>query len=493
MKKIPIQLKIILISALSLIMVLFYACSDGYDRIGVQNITIDKDELIVMVGDAEQLLATILPNNASNKKIEWMSSDTSIAEVNVKGEVIGVKEGETTVTAITDDGGKRVTCKVLITKKVYGVTAVKLNPVELTLVEGDAETLVAEILPEEALNKNTIWTIDNESVAQVNENGVVTAISEGEAIVTVTTEDGGRTAECKITVHRKGAVLGLKLDPTSLTLEPDDTQTINVTILPEDAINKNVVWTSDDESVAKVDGNGLVTAINPGIAIITATSEDGGKTATSTVIVKAVFKDDFNRANTGLIDVSASPNPIGSDWKIIAGYAQLLDQKLTMKTEHTGLRQGIMLNNAVGSKTKNGGSFKLSTDLNIDAAVNSGWVGLVINAKDAKEFYVLRTRPYAEGVASAVQFLATSDGGANWVAISSKTTDNLLPGNYHIELASNTPGEFNLHITKENGETYYEVTLFDSQARFKEGYIGYYVSGGSNVFYTFDNFSLEIE
>ena len=136
-----------------------------------------------------------------------------------------------------------------------------------------------------ATNKNISWKSDKPEIASVNANGKVTGVAEGEAIITVTTEDGDKTATCLVTVEAVPvvAVTGVTLNKTSLKLYTRDSETLTATVAPAGATNKNVIWTSSEPTVATVDANGKVTAKSTGIADITVTTEDGGKTATCRV------------------------------------------------------------------------------------------------------------------------------------------------------------------------------------------------------------------
>ena len=171
--------------------------------------------------------------------------------------------------------------------EVHDVTSVSLNKTSITLAVGDTKTLTATILPENATDKSVTWSSNNESVAIVNENGTITAIGVGNATITVTTNDGGLTATCEVTVDTIH-VTGVTLDKTSTTLAVGDTKTLTATILPENATDKSVTWSSNNESVAIVNENGTITAIGVGNATITVTTNDGGLTATCEVTVDTI-------------------------------------------------------------------------------------------------------------------------------------------------------------------------------------------------------------
>ena len=166
------------------------------------------------------------------------------------------------------------------------VTSVSLNSTSMELIEGSSQTLVATVSPSNADNQKVIWTSNNSSVATVTD-GVVTAIKAGTATITVKTDDGGKTATCNVTVVAKEIpVTSVSLDQTAVEITEGGEVTLNATVKPDDATNKNVTWTSSDESVAIVD-NGKITAVKEGTATITVKTDDGGKTATCNVTVVA--------------------------------------------------------------------------------------------------------------------------------------------------------------------------------------------------------------
>ena len=252
----------------------------------VTGMTLDKNSIELTEGDVTILTATVNPSNASNKNVYWTSSDQSIATVDNAGKVTAVKAGSATITVTTEDGGKTATCKVTVKAKVYPVTGVTLDKTSVELTEGDVTVLTATVTPSNASNKNVYWISSDSSVATVDNAGKVTAVKAGSATITVTTEDGGKTATCKVTVKAKVyPVTGVTLDKTSVELTEGDVTVLTATVNPSNASNKNVYWTSSDSSIATVDNTGKVTAVKRGKAVITATTEDGNKTATCTITV----------------------------------------------------------------------------------------------------------------------------------------------------------------------------------------------------------------
>ena len=264
----------------------------GGDEVRVTGVSLNKGSLALKVDDTETLVATISPSNATNKGVTWSSSNTSVATV-ANGVVTARAVGNATITATTADGGFTASCTVTVSAKdtpveVIPVKGVTLNKETLTLNIGDSETLIATVNPINATNKKVSWSCSNEDVAYV-ENGEVTAVSAGKATITVTTEDGNKTATCSVTVNEKSSgetvhVTGVSLNKNSLTLEVGGSEKLTETVIPENADVKAVKWSSNDESVAIV-SSGTVSAKAAGNAIITVTTLDGNKTATCAVTV----------------------------------------------------------------------------------------------------------------------------------------------------------------------------------------------------------------
>lgn len=193
------------------------------------------------------------------------------------------------------------------------VTGVTLDKTELTLAVGASETLTATVAPDNATNKTVKWTTGDQKIATVDDKGKVTAVAEGAAVITATTEDGEKKAECKVTVTPAGVpVTGITLDKEEITLAVGASETLTATVVPENATNKEVTWQSGKESVVTVDQQGKVTAVGQGTTTVTATTKDGGKTAYCKVTVTPVSNEEAERQkylaeNAALISDSSQP------------------------------------------------------------------------------------------------------------------------------------------------------------------------------------------
>ena len=224
-------------------------------------ITLQKEQTIT-------LKATVLPENASEKEITWVSSDESIATVSESGKITAIKAGTVTIKAMSTTEGVFGECTVNVKVKS---TAVNLDKTEATLYSGETLTLTSTVLPEDNTNTGIEWTSDNEKIASVKD-GVVTAHSQGTAVITAKTADSGVTATCKVTVKKHTE--GISLSSNMETLYAGKNVRLSAEVQPADASNKNVIWTSSDPVVATVK-NGKVTALRSGTAIITAKTEEG--------------------------------------------------------------------------------------------------------------------------------------------------------------------------------------------------------------------------
>lgn len=278
---------------LSVSLIATYSCKKEKDKsVAVTEVRLDKTATTLFEGDTEELMATVMPENATDKGIEWKSSDESVATVSQTGLVTALKDGSATITVITNDGGFRASCEVTVKKKVIAVTGVKLSAASMTLREGDKGTLTATVEPANATNKNVEWWTSDLDVVSVTStsggsNGYVEARGAGKATVTVKTEDGEFSASCEITVEKKEVpVTGIALEQSSLLLPVGNTYALKAHVQPSNATDQDIKWGSSNGGVATVDQTGKVTAVAAGTVDILATL--AGKFARCTVQVDNV-------------------------------------------------------------------------------------------------------------------------------------------------------------------------------------------------------------
>ena len=278
---------------LSVSLIATYSCKKEKDKsVAVTEVRLDKTATTLVEGDTEELMATVMPENATDKGIEWKSDNESVATVSQTGLVTALKDGSATITVITNDGGFSASCEVTVKKKVIAVTGVKLSAASMTLREGDKGTLTATVEPANATNKNVEWWTSDLDVVSVTStsggsNGYVEARGAGKATVTVKTEDGEFSASCEITVEKKEVpVTGIALEQSSLLLPVGNTYALKAHVQPSNATDQDIKWGSSNGGVATVDQTGKVTAVAAGTVDILATL--AGKFARCTVQVDNV-------------------------------------------------------------------------------------------------------------------------------------------------------------------------------------------------------------
>ena len=280
----------------------------------VEQINISPASVTLTEGEDYLLAMTLSPEDADNREVEWKSDNENVAVVDAGGMVTARHAGVANITVSTLDGSNlSANCTVTVVKPVVLAESIFLDMTEALLNVGETVTLVAKVLPEYADNCEVTWRSDNDAVAQVDNNGVVTAVAPGTATVTVSTLDGSNlSANCTVSVVKPVVLVeSITLDVAEATLNVGDTMILTATVLPEDADNREVTWISGNEDVVTVDNNGVVTAVAPGTATVTVSTLDGSNlSATCNITVES---------KTGGVDAvgAESINVIARDGVII--------------------------------------------------------------------------------------------------------------------------------------------------------------------------------
>lgn len=185
------------------------------------------------------------------------------------------------------------TGEVFSSEGAVAVSGVTLDKSTVTLGLGETSSLVATVSPTTATETGLSWTSSNQSVATVDQKGTITGQGEGSATITVTTDDGGKTATCSVTVSdEKVSVTSITLDQSSLSLSVGATSVLTATVSPSNASDTSVNWTSSDTDIATVNSTGRVIGKAEGSVTITASTTDGNKTASCLVTVTPYEEDD---------------------------------------------------------------------------------------------------------------------------------------------------------------------------------------------------------
>lgn len=173
---------------------LFVMVSCGKE-VEVSSIELSPSSAVLGIGETVSLTATVSPSNATYDGFVWKSSKPQVASVSASGQVTALAEGTTTITVMA--GNKTATCDVQVK---ISVAAVSLDKESLYLAVGVSDTIKATVSPDEATDKSFSWSSSDPSVVTVSSSGVVSANAAGTATVTVTTNDGEKTASCNVTV-----------------------------------------------------------------------------------------------------------------------------------------------------------------------------------------------------------------------------------------------------------------------------------------------------
>ena len=168
--------------------------------VAVTGVGLNTNKVELSVGEENKLVATVTPEAAANRDVTWNSSKPAVATVDSTGKVVAQAPGTTTITVTTVDGNKTATCEVTVKETPVAVTGVGLNTNDLKLSAGEGNQLVVTITPQHATNPKVTWKSSASEVATVDANGKVIAQAPGTATITVTTEDGQKTAACTVTV-----------------------------------------------------------------------------------------------------------------------------------------------------------------------------------------------------------------------------------------------------------------------------------------------------
>lgn len=268
-------------------------------------ISIDKTEITLGKGTTDKLTAALIPEG-SNSTITWSSSNESIVSVTEDGLVTANAVGRAKITATAN--GHSAECTVTV---INPLESISIEGIVSTIKKGTTTQLKVVYSPEDATEKPTAtWNSSNPEVATVDANGLVTAIADGKTVITATA--GGKTATYEITVRE------VKLDSISIkdatTIHRGEEENLTVTYNPEDTTDsRDVTWTSSDESIVKVDGNGKVTALGIGEADVTA--QVGNHKAVCKVTVdsplKAIIpeKSDIDMVKNQTAEIKYTLNP----------------------------------------------------------------------------------------------------------------------------------------------------------------------------------------
>ena len=318
-------------------------------EVKVQQITLTPSTSSVVVGESLQITVKVLPENATNTTLKWkITPENVLKPTAVSGQFTAQQVGEALVRAEAADGsGITAECKVLVKPRL--VQSISLNATQKELIIGDAFSLTATAMPENATNRNVVWKLVSGDAISLSNTGVIQAKKVGEALVRAEAADGsGTTAECKVVVKPR-LVQSISLNATQKELIIGDSFTLTATLSPENTTNRNVIWKLVSGDAISLSNTGVIQAKKVGEALVRAEAADGsGITAECKVVVKprlvqaialnatqkeVIVGDSFTLTATLSPENATNRNVI---WKLVSGDAISLSNTGVIQAKKVG-------------------------------------------------------------------------------------------------------------------------------------------------------------
>lgn len=262
---------------------------DNEQFIQVESVTLDKQTVDMYIGDKQELTATILPEDATNKTIVFTAEPEGIVSIDAndaKATITGLSVGEAVVTATTLSGKRTAQCTFNVTK-YYPVTGVSIVGAG-NLQKNKDYTYKVLFTPSEATDRRVAWMSSDTKVAIVAQGdddwARVLTVGGGKAEISVRSYDGNHTAVRKITVSAD--IEKILLNANSAELKIGDTFQFEGTIYPDDATNRDYQWATSNPDIVTIDEKGLATAIAEGKAQIFAKVGDNVLGTADITVVK---------------------------------------------------------------------------------------------------------------------------------------------------------------------------------------------------------------
>src|SRR6218665_2314739 len=292
----------------------------------VTSIAVTPSSPRVVVGDKQQLTATVLPADAANKEVTWSSNDEKKATVDATGLVTGIDMGTAVITFAAKDGSNVKETVTITIAAAAKATSIVVTPSSPNVAVGLTQRLTATVSPADA-SKEVTWSSSNESKATVDAAGLVTGIGMGTAVITAAAKDGS-DVKGTVTVNITVRATSVAITPADPSVGIRGNLTLTAAVLPAEAAQA-VRWTSSDPTKATIDAvSGVATGIALGTTVITAAAADGsGIAGTVTLTVSdvtiALGAERFNvalPAAGGAVTLANAPRTIVSDIRALKVY-----------------------------------------------------------------------------------------------------------------------------------------------------------------------------
>ncbi len=341
-------------------------------------ISLNASDLTLTKGDSYTLTCTIVPSDAVGT-VTWTSSNSSVASVS-GGTVTAVGEGTAVITARVSNS-VYATCNISVSSRPVDVTGVSISPSSLALsTRSSSRTLEYTIIPNGAKPSSMHWESSDTSVVSVDGNGKVTPVGAGTADISLTT-DNGTKGTCHVTVTTPAE--SITLSDKTLTLAIDGgTHALTWTFSPQGS-GGELVWSSDNERIVKVDQKGVITPVSTGETDIRVKTEEN-VSAVCHVVVKGTAKDIFAAGTPAITTCKASGNSVFVAWNGYddaesylvlrrktgeSKFTQVASTKELSYTDTDVSQSGTYYYSVQAVSTKWGGAVKSSYDKNISVNI----------------------------------------------------------------------------------------------------------------------------
>ena len=272
--------------------------AEGKIDVLVIDVTIKDGDLVMPIGGTYQIGLNVVPTNAYIESKVFKSSNESVVSVDNKGMAKAVGYGEAIITIDINNGSFSKELKVFVNDNSTN-SEIVVNPTQIILSKeskqikiGESVKLSYTVLPIDAKNSNFIWTSSNTNVLSVDNNGIITAIKEGNATIKLSSLNGISDSLDIQVIPNVVPIIDISLSLNNIYIESGQSQMITPFIIPDTATDKTLLFTSSDESIIKVQSMNegracLLTGILPGVATLTIQSNTGNVSKTINVTVGA--------------------------------------------------------------------------------------------------------------------------------------------------------------------------------------------------------------
>lgn len=275
--------------------------------VALKGFKLSKTEVELDVTKSTYIKPVLTPSNATITKVAYASSNEKVAVVNSSGKVYAKGKGTANIVCAIKTYNGKVYKKVCKVKVNVPVTSITLDKKELELEAGATDVLKATVLPKNATNKTVKFVSSDTAVATVDNNGVVTGVEEGTAIITAVSSNKLK-ATCTVNVT------GEKIEPTSIKLDKTDEKIfkgdsikLEVTLEPEDVTEKTVTFSSSDNTIATVTEAGVVEGVKEGTVTITAKTQNDLVATCKITVEDKPYEITFDKESVSVkVDVSTT-------------------------------------------------------------------------------------------------------------------------------------------------------------------------------------------